>query len=126
MKLNTHRIAKKTPKKVGFFVAIWKRSVQDAPVPFDESDQIDFLVVAVLENNTVSEFIFSKQILLNKNIFSKNEKGGKRGMRIYLPSDQVTSTQAVETQKWQSNFHVHLNSKSNEAILKTKSLFRLS
>jgi len=37
------RIAKITPKKVGQFVVLWKRSRRGAIEPYDIKDDIDFL-----------------------------------------------------------------------------------
>ena len=43
------RIAKKTPTKSGWFVTIWKRGSDNIIAPYDESDSIDFVVIAVSE-----------------------------------------------------------------------------
>ena len=60
------RIAKKTPTKIGWFVTIWKRGADNIIAPYDASDPIDFVVVAILKNNEVGQFIFPKSILLKK------------------------------------------------------------
>ena len=115
------RIAKKTPTKSGYFVTIWKRGPDNIIAPYDESDSIDFVVIAVSNGNNVGEFIFPKTVLVKKNIFSVNSKEGKRAIRVYAPWDKTTSAQAAKTQKWQGQFFVDLNSSCSESTLKLTS-----
>jgi hypothetical protein len=117
------RIAKKTPTKTGWFVTIWKRDADNIIVPYDRIDAIDFVVIAVSDNNNVGEFIFSKTILLKKNIFSEDAKEGKRAIRVYTPWDTTISTQAAKTQKWQGQFFVDLGSSNSEHTLTIKNLY---
>lgn len=117
------RIAKKTPAKLGWFVTIWKRGVDGIIAPYDKSDAIDFVVIAVSDGNNIGEFIFPKKILLKKNIFSANGKEGKRAMRVYTPWDNPTSAQAVKTGRWQGQFVVDLKSTSSESSLKINDLY---
>ena len=119
------RIAKKTPTKSGWFVTIWKRGSDNIIAPYNESDSIDFVVIAVSDGNNVGEFVFSKTILTKKNIFGANGKEGKRAIRVYAPWDKTTSTQAAKTQKWQGQFFVDLNSSCSESTLKIKNLYSL-
>ena len=45
------RTAKITPKKLGQFVTLWKRSTPKSPIiPLDISDNIDFVIISVTEN----------------------------------------------------------------------------
>lgn len=117
------RIAKKTPTKTGWFVTIWKRNDENSIAPYDETDTIDFVVIAVSNNNQIGEFIFTKDILLNKNIFSTTDKEGKRAIRVYTPWDKVTSAQAAKTQQWQQQFFVDLSSPNCQSTLKIKRLY---
>ncbi len=119
------RIAKKTPKKIGWFVTIWKRGTNNIITPYDESNSIDFVVIVVLNNEGVGEFIFPKSILLEKNILSKNNKGGKRAIRVYSPLDKTTSIQSIKTQRWQSKYFVDLTSKNPKTIEKIKTLYAM-
>ena len=119
------RIAKKTPTKTGWFVTIWKRESDNIIAPYDASDSIDFVVIAVSDNGNIGEFIFPKSILLKQNIFSVNHKGGKRAIRVYSPYCEVKSREAAKTQKWQSQFFVNLTSSKPESILKIKTLFSM-
>jgi hypothetical protein len=99
------RAAKITPKKVGHFVCLWKRG-EKTTQPFDELDPYDFYIISVLEKGTLCYFVFPKEILVEKDILSKNGKGGKRGFRLYTPSNEVISPQALKTKKWQA-FYFH-------------------
>ena len=102
------RMAKKTPTKIGQFITIWKR-INDGPIqPFDASDPFDFLIVQVQSSDHMNtgQFIFSKKILCEQNIFSQNNIGGKRAMRVYAPWDMTDNKQAKSTQKWQVNYFV--------------------
>lgn len=119
------RIAKKTPTKTGWFVTIWKRDADNIIAPYDRTDAIDFVVIAVFDNNNVGEFIFPKTILLKKNIFSENGKEGKRAIRVYTPWDKTTSAQAAKTQKWQSQFFIDLRSSNSEPTLTIKNLYSM-
>lgn len=122
---NLFRIAKKTPKKPGWFVTIWKRGIDNIITPYDVSNEINFVVVAISDNNNIGEFIFPKNILVQKNIFSQNGKGGKLATRVYTPWDKTTSAQAAKTQKWQNQFFVDLRSPSSESVLKINNLYSI-
>lgn len=101
------RTAKITPTKIGQFVTIWKR-INNGPIqPFDSNDKIDFFFISVSKGNQVGLFIFSKSLLINKEIVS-DKKEGKRGIRVYPPWEITTSKQAQKTQKWQLDYFVEI------------------
>ena len=120
------RIAKKTPTKSGWFVTIWKRGADSIIAPYEESDTIDFVVIAVFDGSNVGEFIFPKTVLTKENIFSVDGKEGKRAIRVYAPWDKTTSAQAAKTQKWQGQFFVDFNSSCSESTLKLNNLYLYS
>ncbi len=103
------RTAKITPTKVGQFVVIWKRIGRGPIQPFDQSDQIDFVIVCVNDKNYLGQFIFPQSKLVKQNIFSKNNNGGKRAIRVYPPWVKTESTQAKKTQTWQLEFFLDLS-----------------
>ncbi len=117
------RIAKITPTKAGSFVTIYKRGVDSIISPYEVSDSIDFVVIAVVDGNNVGEFVFSKTVLCEKNIFSIDGKEGKRAMRVYAPWDKITSAQALNTRKWQGAYFANLNPLCMESTLKLNNLF---
>ncbi len=95
------RNAKITPKKVGQFVTVWKRSPEGITQPLQESDNFDLLVINVRYESQLGQFVFPKSILLEKGIITSDKKEGKRGFRVYPPWDQPISKQAITSQKWQ-------------------------
>lgn len=119
------RIAKKTPTKTGWFVTIWKRGSDNIIAPYDEADFIDFVVIGIVDNKQIGEFIFPKSALLKQNVFSTNSKGGKRAIRVYAPWDKTTSAEAAKTGKWQSQFFVDLSPSCLESTLKINSLYSM-
>ena len=103
------RVAKITPTKIGQFVTLWKRIGTGPIQPYDELDSVDFFVISARDKNNFGQFVFPKSILVKKNIFSKNAKGGKRGIRIYPPWDKALNSQAQSTQKWQSDYFLNMS-----------------
>ncbi len=98
------RTAKITPTKVGQFVTFWKRSLQGPIAPFEAHDQFDFLLVVVEKNEMQGVFVFSKQVLIERNIISHDGREGKRAIRVYPPWDVTDSKQAKATQAWQLRY----------------------
>lgn len=98
------RTAKITPTKTGQFVTLWKR-VNSGPIsPFDSNDLIDLVIISVHQGELRGHFVFPKNILLEKKIFSRNNIGGKRAIRVYPPWDRAESRQAQATQSWQLEY----------------------
>ncbi|HEX7365814.1 MAG TPA: MepB family protein [Pelobium sp.] len=112
------RQAKITPKKIGAFVAFWKRSETGATAPFSETDDFDFLVIACKRESKLGAFIFSKALLTQKNLISGKSGAGKRGFRVYPCWDVAVNSQAKTTQAWQSKYFVEL-SKKNKTLIQT-------
>ncbi len=102
------RTAKITPTKLGQFVVIWKRIGRGPIQPFDQSDKISFVIVCVQDKNYFGQFIFPQSEMLKQNIFSKNNTGGKRAIRVYPPWIKTESAQAKKTQTWQLEFFLDL------------------
>lgn len=102
------RTAKRTPKKVGYFVTLWKRGVNGETTPYDSDDDVDFILIICVNEERVGRFLFPKNILLEKKILSSS-KNGKRGFRVYPIWDFPMSAQALQSQKWQLEyFSTHL------------------
>lgn len=111
------RISKITPTKTGQFVTLWKR-INGGPIqPFDENDPIDFVIVGVRSDKQIGQFIFPKKILCEKNIFSNNNRGGKRAMRVYAPWDDANSKQALCTKRWQTKYFFDFDAPDAENLL---------
>lgn len=103
-----YRVANITPTKIGQFVAIWKRNNKGITAPFDVTDSLDFLIISVRDSENFGQFIFPKSVLIAKGIISQNEKGGKRGIRVYAPWEKPISKQAIQTQAWQIPYFVEI------------------
>jgi hypothetical protein len=96
------RVAKTTPTKLGQFVTMWKRPTLNAAIaPFDIRDGIDFVVVSVFDATHRGQFVFNKETLAQRGVMSREDKGGKRAMRVYPPWVTPASRTASATQKWQ-------------------------
>jgi hypothetical protein len=95
------RVAKITPTKIGQFVTFWKRIGCGPIMPYNMNDSFDLLVVSVRNAQHFGQFVFPKDMLWQKGFVSKDEKDGKRAMRVYPPWDITNSLQAKKTQAWQ-------------------------
>ncbi len=95
------RAAKTTPKKVGQFVTLWKRSGQGPIEPFDAGDLVDLFVISTRDDNLFGQFVFPREVLRERGVVSSRGSGGKRAIRVYPPWVATTSRQANDTQKWQ-------------------------
>ncbi|WP_420871188.1 MepB family protein [Leptospira bandrabouensis] len=113
------RTAKSTPKKIGQFVTLWKRSKNGPIEPFLYKDNIDLYIIETINQNKTGYFLFSKVVLNEKGIlFGKHI--GKRGFRVYPSWDKPNNKQGITTQKWQLSYFVESTDiKDNLKALKT-------
>lgn len=119
-----YRKAKITPKKVGCFVAIWKRDSDGKTIPFHISDSFDFYLIEVEDSENKGIFIFPKSIL-EKNKILSSDKEGKRGFRLYPSWCEHLNNQAQKTQNWQLPYFVDLNQTEILTINQFKKIFKL-
>jgi hypothetical protein len=103
-----YREAKITPTKIGQFVTIWKRNNKGITEPFDVKDDIDIVIVSCRNGVQFGQFIFPKNVLAEKKIFTKNNIEGKRGIRVYPAWDIAENKQAKQTQAWQLEYFLEL------------------
>ena len=114
------RKAKITPKKVGQFVTLWKRNTDKQTEPFDENDLFDYYIIATEDDSKLGFYIFSKSVLIEKNILSTQNKEGKRGFRVYPDWVKPENKQAEKTQNWQQNYFIEIrNNQVDSTRLKT-------
>ncbi len=118
------RVSKITPKKNGQFVTIWKRNQQNIIVPYENIDQIDFVIILTADINNLGCFIFTNEILTKQNIFSSLTSEGKRGIRIYPKWEDSLSKLAYNSKKWQIKYFIDLNSDKNTILKKIKDLMK--
>ncbi|MES2487973.1 MAG: MepB family protein [Bacteroidota bacterium] len=118
------RVAKTTPTKAGQFVALYKRSKSSGKIiPIDVDDTIDFVFIATFNQDYHGVFIFYKEILIKKGIYSKEEKSGKLSFRVYAPWVNTIAPLAKKTQTWQCNYFMHLDRKPDETFKQFEKLF---
>ncbi len=104
-----YRQAKHTPKKVGQFVALWKRPAMSGEIaPFDRDDGIDKVIILAEEHPRFGVFVFPRQLLVEKDIFSEKSIGGKRAFRVYAPWVMPSAAQAKLAKIWQCDHFVEL------------------
>lgn len=103
-----YREAKITPTKIGQFVTIWKRNSEGITEPFNVEDDIDLVIINCRFNKNWGQFIFPKSVLGDKEIFTKNNIKGKRGIRVYPQWDIAENKQATQTQAWQLDYFLEM------------------
>lgn len=97
------RLAKKTPKKEGYFVAFWEKH-NGVNMPFSHADSSDLLIIIVYDQLQSGYFLFPKEVLINRDILSSENKPGKMAMRIYPSWCTNLNKSAANTQKWQTDY----------------------
>jgi hypothetical protein len=121
-----YRVSKITPLKTGQFVTIWQRNKDGITEPFDISNDLDFIIIAAKRDNNFGQFIFPKSVLAEKGIITKNNKEGKRGIRVYPPWDTVENKQAEKSQTWQTKYFLTIDdANSTDKNLIRKLFFKL-
>ena len=105
------RKAKITPKKLGYFVVFWEKDETNKNKPYDFDSSPDKLIITVVDQEKLGQFIFPKEILAKKKILSDGKNKGKMALRVY--PDWVTGLNktARTTQQWQSSFFIDLTNK---------------
>jgi hypothetical protein len=104
------RVAKKTPTKIGQFVAFWEKDRNHKNQAYSYEKATDLLVINTFTSkNNFGQFVFPKEVLLKQNILKTATTKGKMAIRVYPIWEKPTSKQAIETQKWQLEYFVELS-----------------
>ena len=98
------RLAKRTPKKEGYFTVFWKKDQNNMNIPYTNEDLGTELVIVVIDNDNKGLFIIPKEVAIHKKIFSATNCKGKMSMRFYSPWCTNLNKTAQATQKWQLDF----------------------
>ena len=77
------RLAKKTPKKEGYFTVFWKKDHDNKNIPYTDRDLGDELVIVVIDDCHCGLFIIPKEVAISKKILSTKDCKGKMAMRFY-------------------------------------------
>jgi hypothetical protein len=102
------RLATKTPKKKGYFVALWEHP-QDKNQAYSLSGSPDKLIITVLDGKQKGQFIFPTSVLVANGIIKTATTAGKMAFRVYPPWVQDLNPTAVQTQQWQAPYFLDLS-----------------
>lgn len=104
------RVAKITSTKIGQFVAFWEKDINNKNQPYLYDEFPDLLVITTFKNEIeFGQFIFPKEILLEKDILRSSSTKGKMAIRVYPIWDSPSSKQAIQSQKWQLPYFVDVS-----------------
>jgi len=120
-----YRKAKITPKKIGQFVALWKRNGLGKTEPFSLDDNFNFYFIETQHEQNHGFFVFPKMILAEKQILSADQKGGKRGFRLYTPWDFPQNRQAKNSKSWQTLYFIDLMKDRKSSVGKLQEMVKL-
>lgn len=98
------RLAQKTPNKKGFFFAIWKKDENNKNKPYEVKDIHNALIVNIVDVHRLGQFIFPKEVLLDKGILKSDISKGKMALRVYAPWETELNKTAIKTQQWQRDY----------------------
>ena len=112
------RLAKKTPKKVGYFVAFWRKNEINKNRPFNFNESKDKLIINILDGSKKGQFVFPKDLLVKKGIISSKKYKGKMAIRVYPSWEQNLNKTAVSTQKWQIPYFLDFSKGFDEEKIK--------
>ncbi|TLQ08431.1 MepB protein [Marinilactibacillus psychrotolerans] len=105
------RLAKSTSKKQGYFVVFWEKDNMDKNQPFTYLSSPDRVIVTVMDNEKIGQFIFPKTVLHKQGILSSEISKGKMAIRVYPSWISNLNPSAAKTQKWQVEYFVDLSHK---------------
>lgn len=100
------RLAKLTPKKKGYFVAMWERDAHGTNQAYQYEDSPNKLIVSVIDGEKCGQFIFPKSVLLAKGILKTATQKGKMAFRVYPTWVSDLNATATKTQAWQSDYFI--------------------
>lgn len=112
------RLAKLTPTKKGYFVVFWEKDAAGKNQPYTYADSPEKIIVSVLDGTKKGQFVFPKDILLQKGILSGENSKGKMGIRVYPAWETDLNQTAQRTQKWQQDYFVDLTHTSQFEVMR--------
>ncbi|EOL46071.1 MepB family protein [Enterococcus phoeniculicola] len=112
------RLAKRTPKKIGYFVAFWEKSTTGKNQAYQYDSSPDKLIISIIDEERKGQFIFQKEILLEKGILRSTTTKGKMGIRVYPSWETSLNKTALNTQNWQKPYFFEYSNDRNRAKIK--------
>ena len=98
------RLAKKTPKKKGYFVAFWEKNSQEHNQAYAADSAPDYLMIMIQDEERTGLFLLPKAILMQQGILQTATQKGKMAMRVYPSWELDLNQSARKTQSWQTNY----------------------
>lgn len=111
------RLAKKTPKKQGYFVVFWEKDETNKNQVYHAEVAPAMFVITVIDEGKSGQFLFPKAVLQTKGILRSAESKGKMGLRVYPTWISDLSPNALKTQKWQAPYFVVLSQETKKEDL---------
>ena len=102
------RLAKKTEKKVGYFVVFWEKDPTNKNRAYSYEQAPDFTLVWVVDDQHLGYFRFPKQLLKEKKILRDSRQPGKMAIRVYPTWSTSLNPTAQRTQRWQLDYFVEV------------------
>ncbi|QDW99632.1 MepB family protein [Staphylococcus hyicus] len=112
------RLAKKTPKKAGYFVAFWCKNESGKNRPFNFNESKDKLIINIVDGPKKGQFIFPKELLVEKGIIRSEKHKGKMAIRVYPSWETGLNKTAISTQRWQIPYFLDFTKSFDEKKIK--------
>ncbi len=103
------RLAKKTPKKQGYFVAFWEKDSNNKNQAYHVDDEPQHYLILVDDEGQRGMFVFPVQVLEKQGILRNETQKGKMAIRVYPRWESDLNPTATKTQKWQKDYFYDLN-----------------
>lgn len=103
------RLAKKTPKKKGYFVAFWEKDAHNKNQAFHVDDEPQHYLIFVDDEGKKGMFVFPIARLEKQGILRNDVQKGKMAIRVYPSWETELNPTATKTQKWQNEYFYDLN-----------------
>lgn len=107
------RLAKKTPKKKGYFVAFWEKNVDNKNQAYPYVKFLDKLIIVIIDGENRGLFVFPRSILRDKKILKTENQKGKMAIRVYPTWELNLNDGAKKTQKWQKEYFIDFSTLDN-------------
>lgn len=113
LQINNHvyrtRLAKLTPKKKGYFVAVWEKDSTGTNQAYNYEESPEKLIVSIIDGEKRGQFIFPKNVLLKYGILKNSKQKGKMALRVYPSWITDLNETAKKTQAWQVLYFIDLS-----------------
>ncbi|MEX3631623.1 MULTISPECIES: MepB family protein [Rothia] len=98
------RMGRKTPKKNGYFLALWQKDATGSNIPFTAKEFCDYLLVFISDGHLHGYFSFPRKVLAERGILASEGKRGKMAFRVYPSWCVDLNPSAHREQSWQLHY----------------------